>query len=267
LLVEMGPIPPTFRGTPQNLAEEMVRRIKIVSPAGTNFIYVGDDEPTSNVGPWLKGGTSWFVFDVDTKRYVPQDISESEQRWYHIGKTTPTSADPPVWLRTTADGSEENPNYGSPLGWYQWNGANWIPFNSLVLSGPTSNRPTGGEPFQMYYDTDIGVLIWFERTQWRTVSGVPGDVKAVAFSTLSDALRANPGWDLLGASNQSVRGRWIGQATKDAGTDPETDLTVSAGVAKRAAFETFGETDGVQINSSSDVPYPPTIALWHLVKS
>jgi hypothetical protein len=263
----MGPIPPTFRGTPQNLAEEMVRRIKIVSPAGTNFIYVGDDEPTSNVGPWLKGGTSWFVFDVDTKRYVPQDISESEQRWYHIGKTTPTSADPPVWLRTTADGSEENPNYGSPLGWYQWNGANWIPFNSLVLSGPTANRPTGSEPFQMYYDTDIGVLIWFERTQWRTVSGVPGDVKAVAFSTLSDALRANPGWDLLGASNQSVRGRWIGQATKDAGTDPETDLTVSAGVAKRAAFETFGETDGVQINSSSDVPYPPTIALWHLVKS
>jgi hypothetical protein len=266
LLVQMGAIPPTFEGTPQELAEEMVRRMLIVSPSGTNFIFIGDVEPTSNVGPWLKNGISWFVFDEDTKRYVPLDISESEQAWYSIGKTTPTTSDPPVWLRTTKDATEADPSYGNPLGWYQWNGANWVPFNSLVLSGPTANRPSPGEPYQMYYDTDISVLIWFERGQWRTVSGVPGDIKSVAFETLTEAIAFNPGWDVFGAANQSIRGRWISQATKDSGVSPVTDLSVGSGVAPRAAFETYGETDGVKIDSSSDVPYPPTIALWHLIK-
>ena len=54
LIIEMGPIPPTFQGTPQDLATDMVQRMRIVSPSGTNFIYTGDVEPTSNAGPWLK---------------------------------------------------------------------------------------------------------------------------------------------------------------------------------------------------------------------
>jgi len=266
LLIQMAPIPLTFKGKPQDFAEEMVKRMKIVSPTGTNFIFIGDVEPTSNVGPWLKGGVSWFVFDVDLKRYVPLDISESETRWFHIGNATPSSSDPAVWLRTTLTPTEADPSFGNPIGWYLFNGTSWVPFDSIVLSGPTANRPPSPEAFQMFYDTDISVLIWYERNSWRTVSGVPGDVKAVAFATLNEALTQNPGWAVLGDSNQNIRGRWISQATKDSGTTPETDLAVSAGIAERAAFETFGETDGVQIDSSSSVPYPPTIALWHLVK-
>ncbi len=266
LLVQMGPIPPTFEGTPQQLAEAMVLRMKIVSPSGTNFIFIGDVEPTSNVGPWLKNGTSWWVFDVDTKRYVPQDLSDAEQQWYAIGNSTPAKVDPPLWLKTKKDATEADPSFGNPIGWYEWNGSNWVPFTSLTLAGTTALRPASPEPFQQYYDTDISALIWFERSQWRTVSGIPGDIKAVGFETLTEALTANPGWDVLGASNQTIRGRWVSQATKDSGATPETDLSVGAGVAPRAAFETFGETDGVQINSSSDVPYPPTIAFWHLIK-
>ncbi len=269
LLIQMGPIPPTFEGTPQQFAEAMVLRMKIVSPSGVNFIFIGDVEPTSNVGPWLKNGTSWWVFDEDTKRYVPQDLSDAEQRWYEIGASTPdvpTGDDPPLWLRTTRDATEADPSNGNPIGWYQHNGTSWVPFTGLVLAGPTASRPASPIAFQQYYDTDLSVLIWFERSQWRTVSGVPGDIKAVAFETLTEALAANPGWDVLGAANQSIRGRWISQATKDSGATPVTDLSVGAGVAERAAFETYGETDGVEINSSSDVPYPPTIAFWHLIK-
>lgn len=266
LLIQMAPIPLTFKGKPQDFAEAMVRNMKIVSPSGTNFIFVGDVEPTSNVGPWLKGGDRWFVFDPDLKRYVPIDISESETRWFHVGNSTPATSDPSVWLRTTLNASEASPSFGSPIGWYFFDGAAWVPFNSIVLSGPTASRPASPEAFQQFFDTDISVLIWYERGQWRTVSGVPGDVKSVAFDTLTEALAHNPGWEVLGASNQNIRGRWISQATKDSGTTPETDLSVSAGIAERAAFETFGETDGVAIDSSSSVPYPPSIALWHLVK-
>lgn len=264
LLLQVAPLPRDFRGTPQDFLEIIVRHARIVSPSGTNFFFIGDVEPTSNVGPWLRNGTQWFVWNPDINRYVPLDISASETKWFHVGFTTPTSSTPPVWLRTTID--QTTPGViGRALGWYVFDGTNWIPFNSIVNSGTTDQRPDAPVEYQQYFDTTITCLIWFERTQWRTVAGVPGDVKSVAFEVLTDALVHNPGWVLFGASNQNFRGRYISQATKDPGATPETDLTTSAGIAHRAAFETFGETDGVD-TGAFPVPYPPTIALWHLVK-
>lgn len=267
LLIEMSGLPPTFRGTPQEFFAEAVRRMKIVSPNGTNFIYIGDIEPTSNVGPWLKNGDRWYVFDEDLKRYVPLNIEDSEKSWFFVQASVPDDVDPPLWLKTEKDSTEASPGFGEIVGWYFWNGALWVPFNSIVRSGTTANRPANPVDLQQYYDTTIATLIWWERSQWRTVSGTPGDIKAVAFDTLAEALTFNPGWEVLGAENQNVRGRWISQATKDSpGSGGTTDLSVGSGIAERAAFEVFGETDGVAIDSSSDVPYPPTIAFWHLVK-
>jgi hypothetical protein len=263
LILSVAPLPPTFSGTPQQMFAALVRRSKIVSPSGINFIYIGDTEPTSNVGPWLRG-TKWYVFDDSIKRYVPLDITDSEKTWYHIGATAPTSDEPPLWLRTTKDATEADPSRGDAVGWYFWDGSAWEPYLSIVLSGPTVNRPVSPVTFTQYYDTDIACLIWFERAQWRTVSGVPGDVKAVMFETLVDALEHNPGWQVVGESNQALRGRIIMQATKDSGG--ANPITVGSGLAQREAFETFGETDGVKIDASSTVPYPPQLAFWHLVK-
>lgn len=266
LIIQMGKIPATFKGKPQDLADLMIRLMKIVSPSGTNFIFIGDTEPTSDVGPWLRNGTQWWVFDETIKRYVPLDISESETKWFQVLNSTPPTSNPPVWLKTTKDATDTDPSHGQPIGWFVFDGTNWVPFNSIVLSGTTASRPASPEPYQQYYDTTISCLIWFERNAWRTMSGVPGDIKQVAFTVLTDALANNPGWALFGESNQNFRGRWISQATKDAGPSPATDLTTNAGVAHRAAFEVFGETDGVKIDGASPVPYPPTIALWTLVK-
>lgn len=265
LLLSVAPLLSTFSGTPAELLVQLVRRAKIVSPSGINFIYIGDTEPTSNVGPWLRG-KKWYVFDDELKRYVPEDISDSETTWYHIGTTAPSVSEPPLWLRTTKDTTEADPSFGLPVSWYFWNGTAWAPFNSLVLSGPTASRPVTPVSFTQYYDTDIACLIWYERAKWRTVDGVTGDVKAVLFETLIDALDHNPGWQVLGEGSQELRGRIIMQATKDSGGSPETDLSVGSGLAKRGAFETFGETDGVKIEASSLVPYPPQLALWHIVK-
>lgn len=262
----MAQLPATFKGSPQDFAIEMVRRMKILSPNGTNFIFIGDVEPTSNVGPWLRGGTQWWVWDDTIKRYVPLDISASETRWYWIGAATPPSTPPFLWMRTTKDATDQDPSPGTAIGWYEFNGTNWVAFNSVVFSGATSERPASPTDFQQFYDTDIGVLIWWERGQWRTVSGIPGDVKFVIFETLTDALRFNPGWEVVGAANQSQRGRLVCQAAKDAGTTPETVLSVGANITPRAALETFGEDHGVTINDASTLRYPPQIAMWTLVK-
>lgn len=266
LVIQMGPLSTTFTGTPQELAASMVRRMKIVSPNGTNFIFVGDTEPTSNVGPWLKDGNKWYVFDEETSRYVPLDISDSDTDWFQTGKNPPSTAEPPVWLRTDKDATEDSPSIGNPIGWYVHNGTGWVPFVSIVLSGPTTSRPTTPVDYQQYYDTTISVLIWWERSEWRTISGVPGDVKHVTATVLTEALARNPGWVLFGQDNQNLRGRYISQATKDSGSTPETELNVAAGIAERAAMETFGQTDGVKMDAASAVPYPPTVALWTLVK-
>lgn len=266
LTIQMGRLPSTFRGGPQAFADAIVRRMKIVSPTGSNFIFIGDTEPTSNVGPWLKDGNKWYVFDEDLKRYVPLDISDSETRWFQTGKNTPLTSEPPVWLRTDKDATESDPSIGNPIGWYVFNGAGWISFTGIILSGPTSSRPSAPENLQQFYDTTISCLIWFERSQWRTVSGVPGDVKHVAFSILTEALTANPGWRVLGDSNLNLRGRYISQATKD-GSGTETDLTVAAGITKRAAFELYGEATSLDLaDGGGSTVFPPTVALWTLTK-
>lgn len=269
LLIQAAPLPATFQGGPQELFSAMLKRMKIVSPTGTNFIFIGDNEPTSNVGPWLKGGTQWWVWDENTKRYVPLDISASETTWYFIGNSTPSGTNPPVWLRTSKDRTDIDPSVGNPISWLVFNGTAWVPWVDIVLSGPyASVSATTPQQFTQFYATDLGlgVLIWYERGEWRTISGVPGDVKAVAYATLADALQANPGWAFFGDSNVSLRGRYIMQATKDPGGSPVANFNTDVGVAHRAAFETFGETDGVLIYPPSPVPYPPSLSLWHLYK-
>jgi hypothetical protein len=268
LLIQMAPLPVTFNGSPQDLFNEAIRRMRIVSPTGTNFIFIGDVEPTSNVGPWLKGGTQWWVWDDSLKRYQPLDVSESVDLPFYIGTTTPPDSSPPVWLRTDKDATDVDPSYGNPLGWYMFNGTAWAPYNNIVLSGPTSSRPAAPVEYQQYYDTTISCLIWWERAKWRTVTGVPGDVKAVAFETIADALLFNPGWDWFGASNQNFRGRIVMQAAKDAGTSPAFVGTVTAPITARGAFELFGETELVKVDPTPGNPiYPAQIALWHLVKT
>lgn len=262
LFVQAAPLPPTFRGTPQELYRVMIQRMKILSPNGTNFIFIGDVEPTSNVGPWLKDGTKWYVWDTEIKRYVPLDISDSLTLPFYMGASTPPNSTPPVWLLTTKDATDVDPSHGDPVGWYVFNGANWVPFVSIVLSGPTGSRPANPEEYQQYYDTTIACLIWWERSSWRTVSGVPGDVKHVAYPLLTEALNANPGWNVFGSANQSWRGRLIVQAA----TDGETTLTTDPHVAQRDAFETFGQDQGITASGSLTITVPPQIALWTLVK-
>lgn len=83
---------------------------------------------------------------------------------------------------------------GQPIGWYAWSGAEWTPIPSIVSSGPTADRPVNAVTGQLFFDTDINVELIYERSQWRTASGSPGDVKEVKAATIDDAITNNPGW-------------------------------------------------------------------------
>ena len=140
LFIQAAPLPATFRGSPNDLFAEMIKRMKILSPSGTNFIFIGDTAPTSNVGPWLKNGTQWWVWDPGTKVYVPQDISASLTipPQFLIGATTPADPFPPVWLKTSLNPTQADPNnYGAAIRWYTFSDTynQWIAQNDAVELG------------------------------------------------------------------------------------------------------------------------------------
>lgn len=140
LLIVASQLPPTFAGDPNFFFRSILERMKIVSASGTAFFVVSDLEPSSNQGPWLKGGTQWWVWDEQLKRYVPLDISESETKWFQVGSTTPATADPPVWLKTTEDQTQAHPQPGNPIGWYLYNGTTWVGFTELFDNEVTQSK-------------------------------------------------------------------------------------------------------------------------------
>lgn len=191
----------------------------------------------------------------------------------------PDDRDKP-WFKT--DGS------GNPIGWFSWNGSAWTTIPVTSSSGSTSERPDNAIAGQFYLDTDINVLLIYERSQWRTASGSPGDVKEVKAATIDDALTANPGW---AADDDSV-GRFIlgvsdgsGFEYGDTGGEAEVTLTEAQlpahvhevrtnrlqadGNAANPAGIVSGVQPGDSGSAGGDEPHnnmPPFICYWRIFK-
>src|SRR6185369_896136 len=103
-----------------------------------------DVQPQSNQGPWLKGNKQWWVWDEDLKTYVPLDISQSETKWFQTGSTIPTVTEPPVWLKTTSGTTQPGTGEGTPVGWYLYNGTQWVGFTELVAKEVTFDKLADG---------------------------------------------------------------------------------------------------------------------------
>lgn len=238
LLLVAAPLPADFEGTPQEFYEALVERLEIQSPVGTNFFVVGDIEPSSNQGPWLKNGTQWYVFSSSAGRYIPLDISPSTARLFTAGVDQPDAPEDDaaqIWLRTAS---------GRAIGWYFWSGAEWRPSGNVLARGLTAARPADPVEGELYFDTSINASIIWERAAWRTLSGVPGDVKFVVTPTLSEALTNNPGWVYLGEKDVNFIGRVIGVASKDqvaTGQIPESNFAPASGISQRESGEVDGE--------------------------
>lgn len=235
LVIVAAQLPPDFSGNPQEFFEALVERMEIQSPQGTSFFVVGDAEPSSNVGPWLKNGSQWWVFDINQGRYVPLDISAS-LNLFVVGPDnpgTPEPTDPTLWLRTFETRA---------IGWYGWDGTEWRALVNPPPSGPTASRPTNPVDLEQFWDTDINVLIHWERGAWRTVSGSPGDIKFVAQAILADALEFNPGWQYVGQDDQSLRGKIFAVATQDNNVGGSSVFATDSGITPRDA----GDQDGAE---------------------
>lgn len=101
LTLTMGPLPPNMAWTPQELADAIADRLTISTQQALSLFVSGSVEPTSNVGPWLKDGITWYVWDDNSGSYIPQVLPAASLR-YIIGETAPDPADYDFWIQTTA---------------------------------------------------------------------------------------------------------------------------------------------------------------------
>lgn len=71
-----APLPFNFSGTPQQFLDAVVARLSLESGESIGFFVIGSTAPTSNVGPWLKNGTTWYVWNVATGAYVAATVEQ-----------------------------------------------------------------------------------------------------------------------------------------------------------------------------------------------
>lgn len=100
----MGALPVAVRWTPQQLADAMVSRMSLVTAQTFALFVTGSTAPTSDVGPWLKNGVEWWVWDSGTGSYVPITIG-SASLGYWVGSDAPDPAVYSFWIETAVGGS------------------------------------------------------------------------------------------------------------------------------------------------------------------
>lgn len=79
-------------------------RLYLVTSQSFALFVSGSTEPASNVGPWLRNGTEWFVWSNATGNYQPQTIS-SASLGYIISSSAPDPLIYSVWIETAISGS------------------------------------------------------------------------------------------------------------------------------------------------------------------
>lgn len=120
-----SPLPSNFKGTPQMFLDALVARLSAESEVEVAVFVTGSVEPSSNVGPWLKDGTTWYVWDDVTGAYIPQ-ILEQSSLGYIISDTAPDHNVYQFWIETSA---------GSPRAVKTWFSGAWVDVYANTLSG------------------------------------------------------------------------------------------------------------------------------------
>ncbi len=111
-----APLNPEFTGNLQQFFDAIVERLSIESQDDLSFFVSGSVAPSSNVGPWIKDGLTWYVWDVITGSYIPQVIDFQSLR-YIAQAGSPDQNKYVFWIKL--DGT------GKATGIYYYSGGAW----------------------------------------------------------------------------------------------------------------------------------------------
>lgn len=113
----VSPFPTNADYTNQEFADAFVARLSIESPTTISFFVSGPTAPTSNVGPWLKNGVTWYVWDTPTGAYVPQ-VVEAQSLKYIFQNGAPDHNFYTFWGSLDGSGKAQSIQYFSSGAWH-----------------------------------------------------------------------------------------------------------------------------------------------------
>lgn len=112
-----APLDPSFSGTPQEFLDAIVERLSIQSDTQFSIFTIGSVVPNTNIGPFLKDGTTWWVWSSSAGAYIPE-ILDSKSLRYIVADTAspPSQTDYTFWIKTVA---------GKAVGIFYYSGGAW----------------------------------------------------------------------------------------------------------------------------------------------
>lgn len=105
LTIDFGSLPTTGQGyTPQQLLDRAGLNARIFTEQNFALFTSGTTAPTSDTGPWVKNGNTWYYWSNGTGSYVPF-LLEQESLAYFIGAAAPDQNIYQFWIETAGNGS------------------------------------------------------------------------------------------------------------------------------------------------------------------
>jgi len=113
-----APLTNPFTATPQEFLDAIVARLTIESQDELSFFVTGSVAPTSDVGPWIKNGITWYVWSSAVGAYVPETIEFESLRYIAAPTSTPPDQNKYVfWIELDNTGKAISLNYYSGGAW------------------------------------------------------------------------------------------------------------------------------------------------------
>ncbi len=102
--------------SPQVYAEALAARLSLESADELSFFWISSILPTSNIGPGLLNGVTWYVWDDITGAYIPQVIASGSLRFI-AQNATPDPALYIFWIYLDGTGKAQDIRYYSGGAW------------------------------------------------------------------------------------------------------------------------------------------------------
>lgn len=116
LQFQAAPLPADFTGTPQQFLDAIVARLAVASDESFSVFTIGSTAPTSDIGPWLKNGITWYVWDTGTGTYIPS-VMEFRSLKYIASTTAPDQNIYKFWIELSGAGKAIAIKYYSGGAW------------------------------------------------------------------------------------------------------------------------------------------------------
>lgn len=102
--IVIGSLPEGIGFDPQAIVNSLEEILQISLNEGVAFFTIGATAPTSNIGPWLKDGTTWYVWSDAVAGYVPATIPQGSLRYIVSATKPPALAGYQIWFQTDSSG-------------------------------------------------------------------------------------------------------------------------------------------------------------------